>query len=119
MKLLGEFPSRIASIYKDILLDQGIEVKVAFPDNPDSSYNLSHSIANRNGGIESSEVGHSSVYVQDESYDKAVGIIDDYEMKQRNKIKERDEKFNSLYLKFLIAVGVIVLVIFLITFIKK
>ena len=113
MKLLGKYETERATKYKALLLDYSIEAKVDFdPENLPSAMATGLS-----RGVFAEGIALMGVYVPEESFDKAVGIINDYEKKQIMNLKENNKKFNFVIPQILITVGIILLI--LIFFIKK
>jgi hypothetical protein len=102
MKLLGKYESELATKYKDILSDYSIEAKVDF--DPE---NLPQSMATGlSRGLFAEGIALMCVYVPEDSYDKAVKIIRDYETQ-----KLSTQKKNIRPIILIVAI-VVVLVIF-------
>ena len=102
MKLLGKYDSAISTEYKDLLSDHSIEAKVDFdPENLPSAM-----ATGLPRGMFSEGIALMCVYVPEESYNKAVNIIKDYETKKLSTQK------GNLGRVILIVIIVVVLIVF-------
>lgn len=90
MKLLGRYPKKVAYQYKELLFSDGMEVKT-------------EGSANNNpfGQLDST---YDSIYVPDESYEKAVGAIKEYEIKNERQLKSDVKKANRIMFYVLLAI---------------
>lgn len=103
MKLLGQFPKKVANEYKELLLSDGIEVKI-------------EGSANNNpfGQLDST---FDSIFVPEESYEKAVGIIKDFEITNESQLKKDSKEANKAL--FYILLGVVLVMVLFRIFFKK
>lgn len=90
MKLLGRYPKKVAYQYKELLLNEGIEVNV------EGSANL-----NPFGNLDST---YDSLFVPEGSYEQADDIIKDYEMKNQIELKKDVKEANRSLFYVLLAV---------------
>lgn len=90
MKLLGRYPKKVASQYKDLLFSDGMEVAI-------------EGTANNNpfGQLDST---FDSVLVPEESYERAVAIIKEYEIKNEKQLKGDAKEANKIMLYVLLAI---------------
>jgi len=99
MKLLGRFYIVVANEYRALLDKEDIEVRIETP----ASYS-------RFSLVDSTLV---NVFVPEEAYDKAVGIIKDFEMKNEMQLKEDSKEADRVMLNIFIVVILVVVLFFM------